>query len=194
MKFIYLFVALMALTSCTPAVLVEDSPIDNEMILVENEQDISIDDSATAYTMCVNALTDYYKAIWNDTDIELETYITNENLRKYTNNKIQYQHDIYAQFDNNVESIEVGDWEVTFTDDENGGFLYLKLPVAVNMTVGGFGEVTEFLIRNVDGKLVIVDWYTGTKDGYDFMVRGGNLTINNPNIWNSAESAKWLKD
>ena len=45
---------------------------------------------------------------------------------------------------------------------------------------GGYGEGTEFLIRNVDGKLVIVDWYTGGKDTYDFMVRGDNVNVDDP--------------
>lgn len=46
-------------------------------------------------------------------------------------------------------------------------------------------------MRNVNGKLVIADWYTGTKDGYDFMVRGANQTMNNPNIWMDRE---WVKN
>ena len=60
----------------------------------------------------------------------------------------------------------------------------------LNSITGGYGEGTEFLVRNVNGKLVIVDWYNGGKDSYDFMVRGENLTIDNPNIWNDSE---WVK-
>ena len=75
-------------------------------------------------------------------------------------------------------------------DDVDGGYLYLHLPVHINKFTGGYGEGTEFLVRNVNGKLVIVDWYTGGKDSYDFMVRGENLTIDNPNIWNDSE---WVK-
>ena len=52
---------------------------------------------------------------------------------------------------------------------------------------GGFGEVHEFLVSNVNGKLVIADWYNGGKDSYDFQVRGENETIDNPNIWNDQE-------
>ena len=113
------------------------------------------------------------------------------NLKQYTQKKIQSQYDLYGNLNNKVKNIEIGDWEVEYTDDADGGFLYLELPVHINKSVGGYGEGTEFLVRNLNGKLVIVDWYTGAKDSYDFMVRGENLTIDNPNIWNDSE---WVKN
>ena len=139
--------------------------------------------------MCVRALTDYYKAVWNGSDIELDTFIDNEYLKQYTQKKIQSQSDLYGE-NNQVKNIDIGAWEVEYTDDADGGYLYLNLPVEINKFVGSYGEGTEFLVRNVNGKLVIVDWYTGGKDSYDFMVRGENLTIDNPNIWNDSE---WVK-
>lgn len=207
MKFVYLLVVLYTLSSCAPVISEENSEasaitneitpstIENELqhspkYLAENERELSTHDSETAYEMCVIALTDYYKAIWNGTDIELKTFIDNENLKQYTQEKIKSQFDVYAHFNEKVKNIEIGAWEVEYTDDVDGGFLYLKLPVEINKTEGSRGEVTEFLVRNVNGKLVIVDWYTGTKDGYDFTVRGENLKIDNPNIWNDSE---WVK-
>ena len=72
----------------------------------------------------------------------------------------------------------------------DGGFLYLMLPASIKYYYdGGFGEGHEFLVRNVSGKLVIADWYNGGKDSYDFLVRGENETIDNPNIWNDL---KWI--
>lgn len=209
MKFTYLLVVLFTLSACAPVVSEdssEDSAINNEITprtelnglqdppgyLAKNEGKLSIQDSETAYEMCVRALTDYYKAVWNGTNIELDTFIDNENLKQYMQKKIQSQYDVYAQFNDKVQNIKIGAWEVEYTDDVDGGFLYLKLPVEMNKTVGSRGEVTEFLVRNVNGKLIIVDWYTGTKDGYDFMVRGENLTINNPDIWNDSEWVKQL--
>lgn len=159
--------------------------------LVKSEGELSVQDSETAYEMCARALDDYYKAVWNGTDIELDTFIDNENLKQYTQKKILSQNDVYDQFNDKVQNIKIGAWEVEYTDDVDGGFLYLKLPVEINKTVGSYSEVTEFLVRNVNGKLVIVDWYTGAKDSYDFMVRGENLTIDNPNIWNDSE---WVKE
>ena len=138
-------------------------------------------------------LTDYYKAVWNGSDIELGAF--NENLKQYTQNKIQYQFDLYLTHnltDNLVKSVDIGTREVEYTDDVDGGFLYLNLPAEIKKTLGSYGEQTEFLVRNVNGKLVIVDWYTGAKDSYDFMVRGENLTIDNPNIWDDSEFVKKL--
>ncbi|WP_235864043.1 hypothetical protein [Sutcliffiella halmapala] len=147
-----------------------------------------------AYVMCESVLTDYYKAVWNGLDIELVTVIDNDNLKQYMQKKIQSQHDLYGNLNDNVQNITIGDWEVEYTDDVDGGFLYLKLPVDINKAVGGYSEITEFLIRNINGNLVIVDWYTGAKDSYDFLVRGENQTIDNPNIWNDSEWAKMLNN
>lgn len=177
------------ITPNTEQKVLQDSP----EYAAENEGELSKQDSKMAYEMCVRALTDYYKAVWNGSDIELNTFIDNENLKQYTQNKIQSQYDVYLRnnlTDNLVEDIEIGAWEVESTDDVDGGFLYLKLPVEIKKTVGSYGEVTEFLVRNVNGKLVIFDWYTGAKDSYDILVRGENLKIDNPNIWNDSE---WVK-
>ncbi|MGG4555478.1 hypothetical protein [Paenibacillus humicus] len=179
-------------TEITPSTgqnVVQDSP----EYAAKNEGELSDQDFETAYEMCVKALSDYYKAVWNGSDIELDTYIENDHLKQYTQQKIQSQYDVHIKHnltDDLVQDIEIGAWEVEYMDDVDGGYLYLHLPVQINMTVGGYGEVTEFLVRNVNGKLVIVDWYTGAKDSYDFMVRGENLTIDDPDIWNDSE---WVK-
>ncbi|MBW8351003.1 hypothetical protein K0H71_16375 [Bacillus sp. IITD106] len=153
--------------------------------LAKNENELSEFDFETAYEMCVKALTDYYKAVWNGTDIELDIFIENENLKKYTQKKIQSQYNVLTE--DSVEDIDIGAWEAEYTNDEDGGFLYLKLPVEITLSVGNYGEVTEFLVHNVNGKLVIVDWYTNTKDSYDFKTRGENLTIDNPKVWDESE-------
>ncbi len=189
------------LTYAAPEIMENPDFIEAERILqdspeyvAKNEEELSILDSEAAYEMCKRVLTDYYKAVWNGSDIELGAFIDNENLKQYTQKKIQYQFDMYSTnklTEDSVKSIDVGtrgvDWEVEYTDDADGGFLYLKLPAEIKNTVGSYGEPTEFLVRNVNGKLFIVDWYTDAKDSYDFMVRGENLTIDNPNIWDDSE-------
>ena len=167
---------------------------DSPEYVAKNESELSVEDSETAYEMCVRALTDYYKAVWSGSDIELDIFIDNDNLKQYTQKKIQSQYDVYVK--NNVTSkvknIEIGAWEVKYMDDVDGDYLYLHLPVQVFKNIGSFGEGTEFLVCNLNGKLVIVDWYNGGKDSYDFMVRGESLTIDNPNIWSDSEWAKKL--
>ena len=210
MKCAYLLVVLFTLSSCAPVVSEEsstDSDVNNEITtsteqnvlqdppqyVAKNESELSIQDSETAYELCMSLLTDYYKAVWNGSDIELDTFIDNENLKQYTQKKIQSQYDLHStSTDSNdkVQNIEINDWEVGYTDDMDGGFLYLKLPAEIKWTIGSYSELTEFLVRNINGNLVIVDWYAGGKDSYDFMVRGANITINNPNIWDDSE---WVK-
>ncbi|MFS0864850.1 hypothetical protein [Fredinandcohnia sp. 179-A 10B2 NHS] len=158
--------------------------------LAKNKGEISEVDFETAYEMCMGILNDYYKAVWNGSNLVLDTYIDNDNLKQYTQKKIQAQHDAKGILNDNMQDIEIGDWEVDYTDDVNGGFLYLKLPVEIKKDVGSYGENNEFLVRNINGKLVIVDWYTDTKDSYDFLVRGENQTIDKPTIWNDLE---WVK-
>jgi|GEM_PF-952022 len=165
---------------------------DTPEYVAKNKEKLSVQDSETAYEMCARALNDYYKAVWNGSDIELDAFIDNEYLKQYTQKKIESQYAVHVKnkHTDKVQNIEIGAWEAEYTDDVDGGFLYLKLPVQIHMDVGSYGEVTEFLVRNANGKLVIVDWYTGSKDSYDFTVRGENQTIDNPNIWNDSE---WVK-
>ena len=159
--------------------------------VAKNEAELSIQDSETAYEMCVSLLNDYYRAIWNGSDIDLDVYIENENLKQYAQERVKYQYNLKGHHDSKVKDIAIDDaWEAEFTDDADGGFLYLHLPVHIHKFTGGYGEGTEFLVRNANGKLVIVDWYMGAKDSYDFLVRGENLTIDDPTIWNDSQ---WVK-
>ncbi|WP_203247931.1 hypothetical protein [Sporosarcina beigongshangi] len=211
MKFAYLFVVLFTLSACVKdtsinaPVVSEDSSADRTVntaitsgaepnvvqdppkYVASNARELSIQDSETAYEMCVNALTDYYNAVWNGSDIELEIFIDNDNLKQYTQKKIQSQYNLKGNLNSKVKNIEIDAWEVEYTDDVDGSYLYLHLPVHIKKFTGGYGEATEFLVQNVNGKLVIADWYTGGKDSYDFMVRGENITIDNPDIWNDSE-------
>jgi hypothetical protein len=170
---------------------VPNGVLDSHQYKAVNGDELSLNDSETAYEMCVHALTDYYKAVWNGSDIKLNEFITNENLKQYTQKKIQSQHALHGDL-SKVKMIEIDNWEVAYTDDAEGGFLYLEIPVHIHKFIGAYGEATEFLVRNINGKLVIVDWYTGAKDSYDFMERGENLTIDNPAVWDDSEWAEKL--
>ncbi|WP_339254384.1 hypothetical protein NSQ43_07445 [Sporosarcina sp. FSL W8-0480] len=160
----------------------------------KNENEISMLDGETAYEMAVDALTDYYKAIWNGTDIDLDQYIGNENLKEYLQTKVQSEFKKYGTLDSKVKQLDIGDWEVEFSEDEKGGYLYVAVSVAIQKHHGGgYGEGTEFFIRNIDGKLTIVDWYTGGKDTYDYLIRGYQQKIDDPDIWSNSEWVKKFK-
>ena len=52
----------------------------------------------------MKALTDYYFAIRNDREIDLNILIDNENLKQYMQKKIQYENRGFAK----VKTIEIG--------------------------------------------------------------------------------------
>lgn len=165
------------------------------VFLAKDDKKLSVQDYETAYEMTTTALSQYYKAIWNNAEFDADAYFSNENLKQYTNKKIEDQYDLALKHDltsNIVTNVEFESDEVKLVDDKNQ-YLYLKLKADIQHDVGGYGEVTEFLVQNQEGKLVIVDWYCGAKDSYDMTVRGADQVINNPNVWNEHEWVEQLK-
>ncbi|SEB23643.1 hypothetical protein [Paenibacillus sp. 276b] len=157
--------------------------------LAQNESDLSAGDSETAYKMCAEALSGYYKAIWNGSEIDLDTYIDNENLKQYTQKKVSSQYDLFLKNKftyNQMTGVDIDARQVEYFGGDKS-FFYLKLDARVHKDIGNFAEPTEFLVQNSNGKLVIVDWYTSSKDSYDSSVRGDTQTIDNPDIWNNSE-------
>lgn len=153
--------------------------------VAEDRSVLSAVDFETAYQMCAQALSEYYKAIWNGTDINLDTYIDNENLKQYTQNKITSQYGLFLKNKltyNQVTDVDIDAEKADFYERDQR-FFYFKLNAHVKKDLGNFAEPTEFLVQNLNGKLVIVDWYTGAKDSYDSTVRGENQIIDNPDIW-----------
>ena len=113
--------------------------------LAKSEGDLSDADIETAYEMCVRALTDYYKAVWNGTDIDLDVFIENDNLKQYIEKKVQSQQDKYGHLGNKVKDIAIrDDWQAELTDDADGGYLYLHLPVTSINTKAVMVKVLNF--------------------------------------------------
>ncbi|RAJ03144.1 hypothetical protein DET54_101339 [Paenibacillus pabuli] len=160
--------------------------------VAEDKSVLSAEDFETAYQMCAQALSEYYKAIWNGTDIDLDTYIDNENLKQYTQNKITSQYGLFRKNKltyNQVTAVDIDAEKADFYERDQR-FFYFKLNAHVKKDLGNFAEPTEFLVQNLNGKLVIVDWYTGAKDSYDSTVRGENQIIDNPDIWDELGMGK----
>lgn len=164
--------------------------------LAEDENLLSVWDYDMAYSLCSNALSEYYRAIWNGSSMNLDTYIDNENLKQYLQRKITYQNDLFQEnnlTDNLVKKVETGAREVKYVGADKG-FFYIKLDTRIKKDIGSYAEPNEFLVHTVNGRLVIADWYTSGKDSYDFNVRGENQTINNPNLWNDLEWVNALSE
>ncbi|GAV14767.1 hypothetical protein [Paenibacillus sp. NAIST15-1] len=163
--------------------------------LAEDKNGLSVWDYKTAYEMCEGALSAYYKAIWNGTDINLDAFFDNKSLKQYMQKKVTSQQELFRKnklTDNLVTDIDVGARKVELVGEDNPYF-YFKLDTRVKKDVGSFAEPTEFLVQNLNGRLVITDWYSSGKDSYDSMVRGENQTIDNPDIWNNNEWVKKLE-
>ncbi|MFF2015769.1 hypothetical protein [Paenibacillus sp. NPDC058177] len=177
-------------------ITVGDLSKESSEFLAEDESDPSVSNFETAYKMCTEALSEYYKAIWNGMDIDLDTYIDNEKLKQYMHTKITSQYELFLK--NNLTDNLVTGIDISVNKAEQVGgdkrFFYLKLDARVEKDVGSYAEATEFLVQVLNGRLVIVDWYTNGKDSYDAIVRGENQTINNPDIWNNSEWVNKLAD
>ncbi|SEK78198.1 hypothetical protein SAMN05518856_104328 [Paenibacillus sp. OK003] len=88
--------------------------------------------------MCAQALSEYYKAIWNGTDIDLDTYIDNENLKQYTHNKITSQYGLFLKNKltyNQVTGVDIGVEKVEYVEGDKR-FFYFKLDAHVKKECG----------------------------------------------------------
>ena len=80
--------------------------------LAANENELSELDYEKAYELCVRALTDYYYAIRNGMEIDLNIFINYENLKQYMQKKIQYENRGWSK----VKTIEIGEWEIKYKE------------------------------------------------------------------------------
>ncbi len=168
---------------------------DSSNFLTIEQNNLSTLDFEKAYKLCTEALSGYYKSIWNGIQMDVSKYIDNQNLRQYTEKKITSQHNLFLKNNltsNQIKEIKIGAEKVDYVEGQNNSF-YLKLNARITKEVGTYAEPTEFLVQNLNGKLVIVDWYTSGKDSYDSTIRGGNQNINNPYIWNEREWVDKIK-
>lgn len=157
--------------------------------LTIEQNNLSTLDFEKAYQLCTEALTRYYKSIWNGIQMDVSKYMDNQNLKQYTEKKVTSQYNLFRKNNltsNQIKEIKIGSEKVDYVEGDNS-FFYLKLNARITKDVGTYAEPTEFLVQNLNGKLVIVDWYTSGKDSYDSTIRGENQNINNPYIWNERE-------
>ncbi|WP_150269040.1 lipoprotein [Paenibacillus tepidiphilus] len=195
-RVLLLLLLLLTLTACnnteSPPDTKENKLEDPSGFPAADEAGLSAWDFETAYTMCSEALSEYYKAVWNRAEMDLDAYVNNDNLKQYMNKKITFQYDQFLKnklTDNLVTGVDIGVSHAEFAGGDHP-YYYLKLDARVTKDVGSYAEPTEFLVQSLNGKLVIADWYTPAKDSYDSLTRGEQQTINNPEIWNDSE---WVK-
>ena len=160
-----------------------------------NNPSLSTLDTEKTYDLCVEALSGYYKAIWNGLKFDVSRYVDNPNLKQYTEKKIKSQYNLFRKNNltyNQVREVKMDAEKVDIVEGEQNVY-YLKLNARIIKDVGEYAESTEFLVQDLKGKVVIVDWYTSGKDSYDSMMRGENQVIDNPAFWRNSEWMDKLK-
>ncbi|WP_145332337.1 hypothetical protein [Paenibacillus xylanexedens] len=160
-----------------------------------NNLSLSTLDSEKAYELSAEALSEYYKAIWNGLEFDGSRYMDNPNLKLYTEKKIKSQYNLFRKNNltyNQVKEVKMDAEKVDMVEGEQKVY-YLKMNARIIKDVGEYAESTEFLVQDLKGKLIIVDWYTSGKDSYDSIMRGESQVINNPAIWENSEWVDKLK-
>lgn len=149
----------------------------------KNAKELSTQDFETAYKFGKSFLNDYYSQRAGFSIIDFSKYIANANLLRYSNKRISVEN-----HNRDIKKISVGLDKAQFVHDEK--FYYLSYTiVAENSNFGSFGEVVELLINNINGNLVISDWYIRYGAGsssFDERFRPNEL-INSPKIWDNQE-------
>lgn len=95
-----------------------------------------------AYYLCQSALTDYYYAARNF-NINLDFYISNENLKAYTERKIKAEQSLRkkANVTSSIDDVSCGVYEVKYIDNDA---IYFKMGARIDSGVGYSAELTEF--------------------------------------------------
>lgn len=138
------------------------------------------DDYDTAILLCNDAFDTFINAVKHDGNADFSTLIESPILREY----MQYRVDnhIYG-YDNSNHRFFI--MEVDFNDD----YVFIK---GVLTTYSGDSSssaegITYFLIKNINGKLVIVDWYWDVRDSPDITLRDEFSIENNLDYWEEPE-------
>lgn len=202
---IILFGLLTCLTSCAKLNMslnnFQKSPI-TEDISINNEENTEIqkksiikeylatkddgsldlfDDYDTVLSLCCDACTEFVQAVKQHREADFSQYIDNSRLREY----MQYRVDNHVYGYSNSDSHKLLIEEVKFHDDYvfvNGILAKKSAPDSKSLEGN-----TYFLIRNIDGKLSIVDWYWDSEGSPDITFRDGFSIENNLTYWDDSE-------
>jgi len=152
----------------------------------KNDKELSTQDFETVYKLSKSFLNDYYSQRAGSSMIDFSKYIVNENLLRYSNKRILVENQ-----DMDIKEISIGLDKSQFIHDEKSYYLSYAI-VTKDSNIGGFGEAVEILISNINGNLVISDWYIRYGAGsssFDEKFRPNEL-INSPKIWDNQEYVK----
>lgn len=146
-------------------------------------EELSTQDFEDSYELGKAFLNDYYLQKAGKSKINFSEFMFNENLLKYSNKRISDETHKY-----DIKEVNIGISEAKFIPNENCYYISY-VAIVKDSNIGSFSEVVEILISNINGKLVISDWYIALGAGsssFDQRCRP-NATIDSPGIWDDQE-------
>ena len=138
-------------------------------------------DYDSVVSICNDICEEFVRAVTEHNKADFSPYINNENLKEY----MQYRVDnhIYSYDETSIYKLMIT--EVKFHDEY----------VLISGITGAVEEpnssslqgINYFLIKNVDGRLYIADWYWDHMDSPDITLRGEFSEKNNLTYWDNPE-------
>lgn len=176
-----ILLSLLVFTSCM------SQSVEPPEFAAQEDAGIKPEDLDISLEMCEELLRDSYLSKTEPGKIDLERYIVDENLLKYSRAKVEKE----AQ---NLDIIAI-DISIVHTEYQDNGYFITLNALVKQPGDSRFGEATHFLIRNQNGRLVVADWFTehGTVSFFDLLHRG-NQGVTNPTIWEYPDAVKDLLD
>ena len=175
----------------------KEAPEEVESILRQLEnQDFSIHGS-TISNLDEETIVDFGKAFVNlfngavkdQENVSFESYISNNNLLKFTDKMLDLTIEQDLQGRNDVSYGLSNEFQQVKLQDIGDNLTYLELEFQFEGSVMS----CKMLITSEDKSLKLLDFYFGSKDGVDTFSTGhlAEREINDPNLW---EDEGWVKD
>lgn len=153
-----------------------------EYSAVKNDGSLDLfGDYDTVLSLCNDACTEFVQAVRQNREADFSRYIDNVHLQEYMQYRVNNHAYSYSYDDSHKLLLE----EVKFYDDYafvNG--ILAKKSSSDSIALEGN---TYFLVKNIDGKASIVDWYWDSEDSPDTLFRGSFSIKNNLTFWDDSE-------
>ncbi len=160
-----------------------ENVIENEKGYFANDADALniIYDYEVVYSICNDACQEFARAVREQNKADFTLYMNNDSLQSYMQYRVENH--IFSYNENTEYKLMIT--EVNFDDDY----------VLVSGITGAVEEpnsyslqgMNHFLIKNVDGRFYIVEWYWDAMDSPDVELRGEFSVENNLTFWDEPE-------
>lgn len=162
---------------------------DIEYNAISDDGSIERYDFENAYALCVQAITDYQSARINNNAVDFSKYIANPALIDYIEKSInapKEAHGLLTAFEVNMTALN--------EHSVQKNRMYLNIAFGNRKGAAVVSRSSEFIVENIDGRLVISEWYSDGKDSFDTCVRGYLDVKNNDVYWDNYDAEQLDKD